>query len=285
MSGLAKAFVVINLILALFFLGASATLFQANKNWKKVAEDGAAESTKLRTEVQAYKEAKEGRIGALEQNVSVLDTELATLRAQKQDLENENGSLKTDKSGLQKRLTTLESQLAQKDQHIQDKDNAIAAKDEEISRLIREKSEADEAMTEANTRASRISLDLAQQIEAQEDLLTELAQTRKELDGKAIQLAQIAEAGIDINRLSIQAVPRIEGVVSAVRGDIVVLSVGRDDQVKEGFEFTIYEEDRFIGKVRVESLLEDMSGAKVLFTEPGKSIRAGQKAATRLAGA
>ena len=39
MSGLAKAFVVINLILAIFFLGVSSTLFQVQEGWKKTAEE------------------------------------------------------------------------------------------------------------------------------------------------------------------------------------------------------------------------------------------------------
>ena len=53
MSGLAKFFVVINLVLALFFLGVSATLFQSQKDWK-----GAAEKSKDQADVTLAKAEK-----------------------------------------------------------------------------------------------------------------------------------------------------------------------------------------------------------------------------------
>ncbi len=284
MSGLAKAFVVINLILALFFLGASATLFQTNKNWKRVAEKGGEELVDLRDQATAKSEKDEGRIQALEGNVSRKDNEISVLQTQNQDLGNENGALKTDKTELRSQVNTLQSQISTQDQHLQDKDNALASKDEEIDRLIREKTVADESKKEAVQLAQRARLDLQQQEETNEQLAMALASMHKDLDGKALQLAALANAGVDINKIPVQIAPKINGVVSAVRGDIVVLSVGRQDQVREGYEFTIYEGGRFIGKVKVESLLDDMSGARILFTEPGATIQAGQQASTRLAG-
>ena len=61
-----------------------------------------------------------------------------------------------------------------------------------------------------------------------------------------------------------------------------ILSVGSDENVQEGFTFTVYDRDRFVGKVKVETVMNDMCGARVLFTEPGETIEAGQKASTRL---
>jgi len=284
MSGLAKAFVVINLILALFFLGASATLFQANKNWKKVAEQENAEKLEYLGQWKDKTERYDGRIASLEENGRVRDAEIAVLTTQKQDLENANGTLRTDNTQLKAQVDTLNASLAQKDQHLQDRDNTLAAKDEEIERLSREKSEADAAKVAAVELAQRARLDLQQQEEAVENLSIELTDAKKALDEKTLVIDSVRAAGINIDGLSIQAVPKISGVVSAVRGDIVVLSVGRQDNVREGYEFTIYEGDRFIGKVKVESLLDDMAGARVLFTEQGAAIKAGQLASTRLAG-
>lgn len=283
MSGLAKAFVVINLILALFFLGASATLFKANKNWKQVAEEGHQELGQLKERAEAKAKTDAGRIASLEENGSVQEAEIAVLTTQKQELENANGALNTDKSQLQARVNTLEAQIAQKDTHLQDRDNTLAAKDEEIARLIAEKTEADESRKVAVDLSQRARLDLQQQEEANEHLLKEITDIRGALDEKTLRLEALAMIGLPVDTIPV-AVPKISGIVSAVRGDIVVLSVGRQDNVREGYEFTIYEGDRFIGKVKVESLLDDMSGARVLFTEQGATIKAGQNASTRLAG-
>jgi len=284
MSGLAKAFVVINLILALFFLGASATLFKVNKNWKEVAEKENAEKLEYlglwKDKTQRY----DGRISSLEENGRTKDSEIAVLTTQKQDLENANGTLTLANANLTSQVTTLNAQISQKDSHLQDRDNTLAAKDEEIERLSREKSEADAAKVAAVELAQRARLDLQQQEEASEHLAIELTEAKRSLDDKSNMLAAIERSGFNMSIVSGQAVPKIDGTVSAVRGEIVVLSVGRQDNVREGYEFTIYEGDRFIGKVKVESLLDDMAGARVLFTEPGATIKAGQNASTRLAG-
>lgn len=283
MSGLAKAFVVINLVLTLFFLGAVATLHQTNKHWKDAAETGATKLVELRDLAQAKAEHDAGRIQALEENTGRQRVEIADLSTQNQSLQNENGSLSTDKQGLTQRVTVLESSIAQKDSHIQDKDAELARKDEEIARLVEEKKAADEAKTEAVQIAQRARLDLQNQIEATEAANKELADARRDLDDKTLFLQQLEKIGFPMD-LTVQIAPKINGVVVAVQDGIVILSVGRDDQVKEGFEFTIYEKDRFVGKVKVESLLDDMSGARILFTENGQTIKAGQNATTRLAG-
>jgi uncharacterized coiled-coil protein SlyX len=284
MSGLAKAFVVINLILALFFLGASATLFQTQENWKKVAESGEKSLKDLKGQAQAQKETLEGKISSNERNIAGLENERAVLETLKQDLENQNGSLSNDKSELQARVNTLESQIAQQDQHLRDKDNALAQKDESIERLSSEVADATEAQKKAVQAAQRALLDKQQLEESLAQTSIELADARKELGDKSLLLAGLENAGVQIPEIGVQIAPKISGVVVAVRDGIVVLSVGRDDLVKEGYEFTIYEGDRFIGKVKVENVLGDMSGARVLFTEENESIRVGNRASTRLAG-
>ena len=75
-------------------------------------------------------------------------------------------------------------------------------------------------------------------------------------------------------------VPRViqEGYDEPTR--LVLLSVGRQDNVQEGYEFTIYRGTRFIARVKVEKVLPDLCGARVIF-EVAK-IQRGDLAATRL---
>jgi cbb3-type cytochrome oxidase subunit 3 len=283
MSGLAKAFVVINLVLTLFFLGAVATLYQTNKNWKAEAEKGAVALVELKDLAKERTERDAGRILALEENGTRKDNEITLLTTQNQNLENANGTLTTEKTNLSSQLNVLTQQISQKDQHIQEKDAALANKDQEIARLIEEKSAADQEKTEAIRIAQRRSLDLQQQVDAAEALAVDLNKTRKDLEDKTLLLAQIEKTVGSIG-ISSQIAPKINGVVVAVQEGIVILSVGRDDQVKAGYEFTVYEGSRFVGKVKVETLLDDLSGARILFTEPGMSIQAGQQATTQIAG-
>ena len=61
--------------------------------------------------------------------------------------------------------------------------------------------------------------------------------------------------------------------------------VGKDQKVEEGFEFTVYRGDRFVGKVKVTHLFQDLCGAKIIFENDSMEIRQGDGATTRLAGA
>ena len=78
--------------------------------------------------------------------------------------------------------------------------------------------------------------------------------------------------------------PPIDAAVLAVKNDdrLVVLDVGDDQKVKAGYEFTVYREDHFIGKVKVIKVFKDMSAARILFLQENEEIKIGDKAATQI---
>jgi cell division protein FtsL len=285
MSGLAKAFVVINLILALFFLGASATLFQVQEGWKDTAEQLGTKVTQMEGQYAEVIQTKDGEISSARTNNQTLSTENEVLRSQNQDLTNANGGLKNQVAQLESRNSVLETNIAQKDAHLQDKDNVLAQKEQTITELTRELQEKDESAKDAIAFANRAELDRQQIEEELSQVSEQLAMAERDRTDKALMLSAVEQAGFNLSTLGVQVVPKIDAVVVAVSGDgIVVLSVGRDDGVQPGYEFTVYRGDQFIGKVKVESVLGDMSGARVLFTEPSETIRAGDKSSTRLIG-
>ncbi len=67
-----------------------------------------------------------------------------------------------------------------------------------------------------------------------------------------------------------------------VEDRIVILSVGEDQKVREGFEFTVYRVDRFVGKIRVTRVFRNSSRARILFTNEGETFQVGDKAATQI---
>jgi len=75
--------------------------------------------------------------------------------------------------------------------------------------------------------------------------------------------------------------PSIEAVVQKVGQGLAVLSVGRDRNVREGQLFTVHRDGRFVAKLKVIKVYEDLAGARVTSTQEGESIRPGDKATTR----
>ncbi len=66
--------------------------------------------------------------------------------------------------------------------------------------------------------------------------------------------------------------------------DIVLLSAGRDDQVKEGFQFTVFQGGTYKGKVIVESVYPNMCSARIVadLMAQSETIVEGDSASTRV---
>ena len=74
----------------------------------------------------------------------------------------------------------------------------------------------------------------------------------------------------------------IEGKVTAVSEttDIVVVSVGSNDKVAVGIEFTVYRGDKYIGKIKVDKVGKDWAGAHSLKDFQADKIRVGDNVST-----
>jgi cell shape-determining protein MreC len=98
-------------------------------------------------------------------------------------------------------------------------------------------------------------------------------------------LEQFKGAGIKIPEVVVAAKP-VDGYVLAVSRqpefNVVILNVGREKGVREGMEFTVYRENQFVGKVRVQSVDNDWSWAISLREFEQMPIRAGDLVSNRL---
>ncbi|MGE4633505.1 MAG: hypothetical protein AAEJ47_10760 [Planctomycetota bacterium] len=282
MSGLAKFFVVINLVLALFFLGVSATLFQSQKDWKGAAEKSKDQAEVTLAKAEKMKEDLSGKIDMKEKNIDSLRRETEQLGTKVTELQNSNGDLRKEGARLGTKIDDMESRIAQKDEHIQDKDSNIGRLEDEISRLTQEIDEAGSAKKTAERMRNRALLDKEQLAQQNEALNKEITALREDFDDQKLLISRIVDSGIRLPDIGVTTAPPIDGMVVGVQEGIVVLSVGKDDDVQVGYEFTIYDGDRFIGKVQVTKVLDDMSGCTILFEEDGTRISEGHKASTRL---
>ena len=142
------------------------------------------------------------------------------------------------------------------------------------NRALQARLDADEARREAD----RVELDLVRAERDEALLATQALNQRLALLGDQLEKQRAWIGG--------PPVPAIDAQVVAVKNDVqpglVLLSVGSDDLVEQGFQFSIYREQTFVGKVVVERVLRDSAGCRLLFTAEGENVRPGDKAATRL---
>ena len=287
MSALAKVLVVLNLVLVLFFAGAAGSLFATRKNWKEMADDRAKQyqddvtaATDKISQLSAQNNTKSN-------NITELRGENQQLEQQKNDLQGEIASQRNDLKEKDSRIKTLEQNLTDRTAAYEEQ----VARNDRLEKDLRSARElqvaAQNDKQDAESRRARALLDAQQLAKTNSELNKELAGVREDLEEKSNHLIALRDAGVDIDKVFVtKPAPAISGVVAAVSPDVdlVVLGVGANDKVETGHEFTIYRGDTFIGKARVDKVLEDMAGARILFVEDGQEVRQGDRVSTRVGG-
>ncbi len=281
MSALAKFFVVFNLVLTVFFFGASATLYLARQNWRLAHEDFRSQARAELAQLQEKNNSVVGENSRLEQNVSRLKSELENTGLTNKNLREENSDKEKRLQGAQQQVQSAQEAVAQTSKLLESKE---ARNSDLLGQLQAANTSRDEALTSAesaNSAANSIRLDLEksqQELHALRVAMNELNEDHEELSLKYNALRDRCPGGAP------EAVPLIEGQIVDVdtEEDLVVLSVGRDDNVEEGHSFTVYRGDSFVGKVEVFRVYPGLSGARVLYTKPGEEVARGDQASTRI---
>ena len=287
MSALAKVFVVFIFLLSILFFGTSATLYLTREDWATNYES-------YRTAVTAEVAKLEVRVNAIKGERDTLDDALRLVSRDEIAKAEQVKKLRVELDGKNAQIAQVS---AQRDESIIAKtatDNvnaSLVSQNTTLTTQLREahdnRDTAIDAQKVANAEKFRMKRDL-------DATTTELHEARVEhsaLDDKYNSL-ELAYGAVEkkLGKDGIEAIlsglvsPPIDALVEEVDANLslVVLSVGSQDEVKEGAEFTIYREDKFVGKVRVNKVYENLAGARVLFTAEGADIKQGDRATTRI---
>jgi predicted nuclease with TOPRIM domain len=282
MSVVAKILVVINLLLAFVFLGAASTFLGEKETWKIRHEKDTADLRKQIDDLNVnLSKAVEDRNGQRE-IASVFQVENTELKAQLEAKEAEATNISETHDKLlasYDRISRTATDLQQTiDQLNSDKNSLINEKDEALGEKRSAIDEANTAVTEQK-RLEREILNLQDQ----------LAQVEKDMNalGEKLESTNLVVAQY-VDKFGILAetegVPLVRANVLGVNNDlnIVLLSVGRDDKVKPGFEFTIYRGNEYVGTVLIDKVDKDHCSGSSKKEIERLNIAVGDKATTRL---
>jgi predicted nuclease with TOPRIM domain len=284
MSPLAKFFVVVNLVLGVAFFGGSATLFMTRVNWREAALRFRDEADKKLAENEKLYKNQGQRLQQLEKDHARLNTNYNSVSAANTKLQTELVTLKGELASANLRIDTEVKEKTQLNSRLQDLDKKNTDLTQQVDTVRKEAEDAKGAKELAVNEMTRIRLD----VDKLNDQHSKLLMEHKELQDKAetmnIQIAGAQKAGVNFDLIT--DTPPIDAVVQMVddkkEARLVVLSVGRDQKVQEGFKFTVYRGDRFVGKVQVIKVYDDLAGARILFTNENEAIQVGDRAATQL---
>ena len=289
MNAIVKVFIFFNLMLSVFYCALQMVLFTARDDWKgkfsEVNESYQAEKKNwglqekdlkdqietLLTSLDNKKAEARESLAKVEELQGIVDHNKSTVKATEHELQEKRAKLSLLDENRSKRIEELSdtrSQLAKA------RESAEMARASEIS--FREQIVA----YERERSKLRGDLDLARSsIEAQEQKIVSLEREMALLEERGL----VVDGSIQ-DETSLEA--PIHAKVLAIRPDvdIVLLSAGRDDLVKEGFQFTVFQGGTYKGKVIVESVYPNMCSARIVadLMAQSETIVEGDSASTRV---
>ena len=196
----------------------------------------------------------------------------------------------------------------------------IEGKDVEIARLTGQLAKRSGEVTELTTFNKNFRLNLEEQIKTNKNLLTLLEakrgenivlnnqllsaqhtinkqQTDLEISDRSVRSLQeqLVQRNAEIDELRDQTPaggakvatvepvvkgPKINGSITAVRGDLASLSVGSASGVKKGMEFTIYRGENLVAFLRIANV--DVAESTGIITDRTRDPKVGDKASNNL---
>jgi uncharacterized phage infection (PIP) family protein YhgE len=281
MSTVAKVLVVLNLILAVAFVASASSYLGQQDHWKakfdgkvtelatqkatyeKQLELERADKAKVSAQANAALAAKE----AAEATATALTGEANMLR---EAIRQAGGTATANSRALeaaQGTITALQGQVAQLQQVRQDLTNNLAA--------------ANKARDDAEKEANKNQVAITNLTAEKQALEGRLAEVQQELDRAEFQLAAYKEKFRDADVPTAQ--PSHQGRVLAVDADtnVVIISLGSEDGVKEGFEYRVSRGAAYVGRITITSVESKKSAGRSMLDVQSKPIEAGDTVVSR----
>ncbi len=267
MSTFGKIFAMINLILAIIFLAFSFILWSKQTDWadKYRAERNNAmelqqELDDLTARFENYQASAGTSLTEMGTRVSQLELRLEEAQTANNRLTNTNNSLRGSFESITAEIQRLNALLTQVESDRERLRTEIEGMRQERQRAVAEASESE-----------RSAIELAADLKEAEAQLMELHKQNRQLLDNLMQaraaISRLSERGIAVDEVLSDTTPAtpITGQVMRVDPDtnVAVLNVGEGDGVRIGMPFLVSRGDEYVGRVRVNRVMTDMSVAVI----------------------
>lgn len=294
MSLALRIFIVLVLVLTLAFMFVQMTLFATRENWKRRWDaDTKALAGELKQATQLVT-SESARAVRAENQVSMMQKEIGDAQAANKQLENQITERST-------RIQNLERDIARAQQDFNALKEDYQAQSKSLDMVRTRNGELTNIASVARGVAFNLNVKLAEVEDDLNNLQTEFTRRSEDLTKKDDELKQ-ANAFVSQVREKFPNVytalkdekgstEMLRAVVAQVRtgadgkADFVMLSIGKQEGVVEGQEFIVYRDNKYICKVRVEKVMNDMAPARVIpnsINTNGLTVQQGDLAANRL---
>lgn len=283
MSSIAKVFIILNFVLSVLFIGFAASLLSQQWDYRQMYLECKHYYSTEKENWESKEQQGEGQIKNLKELVNDR-TRLAKQAQDKiNDLEEKNKELQGWKDSLTQKMEDIKVDL-------KNINTTIKQNSDEMTRVTQEKETISKKVAGAEKDAKNASDELHRKVLELDTYKGRLAETEKMLKRSRRELWEskqiirsVEGSGISIRNI-ISKAPDLEGQIVQVSAvvPIVMLSIGNDEKVQKGYQFTVYRGNRYIGQVVVEEVYPDMSAARIIKNMTKSAIKIGDKVTTKI---
>lgn len=284
MSPIGRIFIVVNLVLAVVFLGWASANLSKTEEYKALYEAEQAAKAQLDEEKSAEISGLTTDLNQKTNDNTSLVRDKAELDAQRTRLDADLVAEKAKNAELMSRLEGVESRLGDLDGAVEKASSEASDANERAMAATEAKVAAENAQVDAEERAD----DLQRQLDEAQDSIASLEVSinaaNKQIADLDTALTVAKEQGFDPGAGIVQ--PLIDGAVMMVSYDInpgiVLINRGSADGVRRGQTFDVYSGNQYKARVRVTNVHENSCSAVVEKAYEGRSIAQGDSASTRI---
>ncbi|MDP6442343.1 MAG: hypothetical protein QGG36_15015 [Pirellulaceae bacterium] len=273
MTLLGKIFTVLILVLSVLFMAFSVAVFATHKQWREYAAQKDKEVANKKTENELLDAEIEKAKMALAREQAARRFHLAALFAKLDQTTTTRDNLQTQLTNEQAnhgKLVAMHDTLS----------NELARLTGEVTNL------RDTLRTTQQDRDAQFDgvVRLTDEINRLNGNLRDLAERRDQLIAQAGRFKAVLDAhGLDVNSTVANIPPKVDGVVTAVgERELIEISLGSDDGIKEGHQFDVYRQNTYLGRVVIRRTEPDRAVAEIMKEYRKGSIKRGDRVATKL---
>lgn len=276
MNLLGKIFAMAILVLSVMFMTLALAVYATHKNWKDEAD-------KLNSQLSTAN-------AQLQLKVEEFNRLESQTRAEKDSFTQQLSKLNSERQGLSERNAVIQSELDQLRAERRDATAAVAATQDNNRRLADEVTGLRQDIRtneQARDQAFATTLKATEELHQTKGVLDNTVERNRQLTEQVSGMTSVMDAkGIDPNTPPDAVTPTVDGLVSRVKqvagAQLVEVTIGADDGLKQGNTVEVYRGDRYLGRLDILKTSPDRAVGRVDRRFQQGAIQEGDRVATRL---
>lgn len=253
MNLMGKILTLLIFFMSICFLVVSVMVGASHRNWKAAATSNKASADRYQSLLDEAKNSST-------EKDRLLNAERVARTFQLAQLESQLSVARQNRDDKEKLLLEEQALSQSSMARVREAESRLAEQDKELGRL-----KADNSKLTDDVAAQRSQVvNLTNQVFQKEGENSRKEQLARDLTEQLAKKTKVMKYhGLTDDALTSHIPPPLKGIVQAVRDEVVVVSLGTDDGLREGHVLDIFRGDRYVGKAVVTIAQDNRSAARI----------------------